>query len=166
MLAVFAPWRQERFIMPESQEQLLALYQRQEMILHEIYATFAVRFPKDSVQWRQMAQDELEHAQWMDALTAAVKQGEASFSEDKVRVNALQTMCNYLEGVLVTVKGGQMDRKKAFFLAVDMEKSLIERNIFKRFSGDSEKISAMLHILEFKQQAHVLAIQHYASLQT
>jgi hypothetical protein len=150
--------------MLESQQQLLALYQRQEMILHELYALFAVRFPKDAAQWEKMAQDELEHAQWIDALTTAVKQGDASFSEDKVRLNGLQTVCNYLEGILISVKGGGVEKKKAFSMALDMEKSLIERNVFKRFSGDSEKVRAILQILEHKQQAHVLAIQHYASL--
>jgi rubrerythrin len=151
--------------MPESQEQILELYRRQELLLSEIYALFAVRFLKDASQWEKLAQDELEHAQWIDALADAVKQGEAVFAVDKVRVNGLQSVCNYLEGVLISTKAGGVDRKKAFSLAIDMEKSIIERNVFKKFSGDSEKVSAILRILEHKQQAHVLATQHYASLQ-
>jgi hypothetical protein len=154
----------EKGIEMPQQEKFFELYQQQELLLHQLYTLFAARFPEDATNWKMMAQDELEHAQWIDALAVEVQQGRAFFDADKLRLNGLQSVCSYLQGLLSSAKTGRMDRKKAFSLAIDMERSLIERNVFKKFSGDSEKVSSVLHILETKQQAHLLAIQHYASL--
>jgi hypothetical protein len=63
----------------------LDLFKQVELTLAGIYTLFAKKFPSHAEEWKKMAGDELEHAQWIEILEAEMAKGNARFTASKIR---------------------------------------------------------------------------------
>jgi hypothetical protein len=140
----------------------LDLFKQVELTLAGIYTLFAKKFPSHAEEWKKMAGDELEHAQWIEILEAEMAKGNARFVASKIRDEGILAFHRYLLSVQASVEEQSIIISKAYVLAVDIERSLLERRLFEKFEGDCDKVCSILRILEQKQQAHVLMAQSLA----
>ena len=145
------------------QKKLIQLYKDQELMMSNLYNKLADKFPKYSAEFSRLAAEELEHASWIDHLEQCIVNGKASFSEGKTRTYTITTMLNYTKGIIDALDRNEIDLRKAVSLIVDSEKSLIEKEIFERFEGDSQEVEKILRILDDTQKDHLARIEIFAA---
>jgi rubrerythrin len=143
----------------DAQRKIVELYREQELVIADLYERFAGRFPKYADFWTGLASEEREHAGWVEHLLHQTATDSVTFDEGKIRSLALTTSINYVQNLITSFDLAPFDLKKALSCTVDLEKSLIEKNVFDRFSGDSPEVSKLLSILAESQLVHIKAIE-------
>lgn len=144
------------------QNKLIQLYENQELQLASLYQKLAWSFPDYAAQFQALASEELEHAGWIKHLKISVENGSAVFSEGKTRTYTITALIAYIKGMIDSLERGEIDLQKALALVVDTEKSLIERQVFARFSGDTGEVERTLRILDDTQRDHLARIELFA----
>lgn len=143
----------------EYQRKIIELYRDQELLIADLYGRFAERFPKYADFWGGLASEELEHAGWVAHLLNKVDTDAVQFDEGKTRSYTLTTSINHIKGLIFSFKQSPFDLKKALTYTLDLERSLIERQVFDRFAGDSPEVLELLTILGETQQSHLRKIE-------
>ena len=143
----------------EYQRKIIELYRDQELLIADLYRRFAARFPKHAPFWEELAGEELEHAGWVAHLLDRINKGVANFDEGKTRTYTLTTSINHIKGLIASCEQPPFDLKRALTYTLDLEKSLIEKNVFDRFAGDSPEVQKLLTILAETQQTHLRKIE-------
>ncbi len=144
------------------QTKLIQLYRDQELQLVDLYEKLAQAFPSHAATFQMLANEEREHAGWIGHLETSIQNGTASFSEGKTRTYTITTLISYVGKLIESLERGEMDLQKALTLVVDIERSLIERQVFERFDGDSDEVERILKILNETQQGHLARIEQFA----
>lgn len=144
---------------PEYQVKIIELYRDQELLIAELYDRFARQFPRFADFWDSLASEEREHAGWIDHLLSKVSNATATFDEGKTRSYALSSSINHIKSQLASFDAAPFDLRRALSYTVDLEKSLIEKNVFERFSGDPPEMNKLLTILNETQQDHLRRIE-------
>lgn len=144
------------------QLKLIRLYQEQELLMARMYEKLAVAFPDHAAEFHTLASEEQEHAGWIQHLKNCIETGAAAFSEGKTRTYTVTTLISYINGIIESLDRGELDLQKAVALIVDTERSLIERQVFEHFSGDSDEVERILRILDDTQRDHLARIEHFA----
>lgn len=130
--------------MDQYSEILFDLYVQCEKNMERLYLEFARLFPEEADFWNLMALEEMNHAGWIAKLAKAVAEGKVEFAEGKVKTYTLKTFIQYQEGLIKSAKQEKIDIKRAVNVALDMEKSLIEKEVFAHFAGDNAEKNNLL----------------------
>lgn len=138
-------------------------YLEQELLLAELYLLFSNKYLAYSEFWESMVADEREHAAWIQHFSNSVQQGKINFAEGSVRSGAIASSISYITGIIEEFKKRSFDVVRSASIALDLEKSLIERNVFKHFEGDSHEVTSCLGALSQAQDEHVKKIAHFAA---
>lgn len=144
------------------QNKLIQLYEEQELQLACMYEKLAAAFPDYANEFEALAGEEREHAGWIRHLKGCIDNGTASFSEGKTRTYTITALITYIKGIIASLERGDLNLHKAMALVVDTEKSFIERQVFKRFAGDSGEVERVLKILDDTQREHLTQIELFA----
>lgn len=137
------------------QEKMLTLLERQEVMLAELYDTFARTFPKQADFWTGLAKEEQRHAQLIAKLREASQKGVVLFDEGKMKTYTLQAFIENLDKILTRAKRGEINLASAFAFAVDFESSLIEKNVFANFNAITDKAQGVLKVLQAETVNHM-----------
>ena len=121
--------------MDETQiDKLIKLLQKYEMTIAELYETFAAVFVTSKKTWTSFAAEERLHAKWIGELYSQLKNENISFEQTKITEQSTRTAINYIESQITKTKNDKQDLAHALNIAIDVEKSLLEKsylNIFK-----------------------------------
>lgn len=109
------------------QQQTLELLIRQEMLLSGLYEVFAGQFPPYRRFWHEMSGDESRHASWLKQLAEAQKKEAVFFDHGKTNPRTLNTFIEHLENTILKAREGNLTLIQAVALALDFERSLIEK---------------------------------------
>jgi hypothetical protein len=142
-----------------SQEKMLELLRRQELLLAELYRMISEQQSRDRDFWLKLSTEELGHAQWVEYLEQKAKDGAVTFAEQRTRMTALQSYVDYILSVTAKVKVSPPTRLRALSLALDIERSLMEKSIFQHFTGDSRAVVELLTSLRTKTDEHRMHIE-------
>jgi rubrerythrin len=144
------------------QKKMIQLYEEQELQLACMYEKLAAAFSDYAGEFQALAGEEREHAGWIRHLKGCIDNGTASFSEGKTRTYTITALITYIKGIIASLDRDELGLHKAMALVVDTEKSFIERQVFKRFAGDSGEVVRVLKILEDSQREHLSQIELFA----
>lgn len=137
------------------QEKIIALLQQQENLLAKLYQTFAQKFPEHEDFWNQLAREEEKHAGWLEQLRAATGKKIVLFNEGRTKTYTLETFVQGLKEKLNRAEADGFDARQALACAIDLERCLIEKNVFSLFEGMTEKASRVMKFLAKETREHL-----------
>ena len=141
-------------MLKDNQIKILMLVHELEKTLGEIYGLFAEKFPEYNTLWQTLIQDELSHAEAVRKLYQLTYERKSAFHEGILKVEGVQSIIDYVKGVCEAAKLGKLTALQALKTAHDIEKSLIERNIFRHFKV-TPQFAEMLKYLHDGAQHHI-----------
>lgn len=133
----------------------------QELLMADIYLKLSELFPKYANEYRSMVAEEVEHAGWIEYLRKLCSADKARFAEGNTRTYTINSMITYLKNFKMQLEAKKPNHLKALTFILDLEQSLIERNAFQRFKGDSSEVEKVLLILEDSQKNHIARIKDF-----
>ena len=136
------------------QHKILELLKEMELLMATIYQLMAKRYPKHAESYLALVSEEMEHASWIEQLQDACLAGQARFSEGRTRTYTISNMINFLHEFQQKLEYGHMTELQALAAVTDFENSLIERQVFQRFTGDTPEVEKVLGRLETTQKQH------------
>jgi len=136
------------------------LYLELEITMAMLYQRFEKRYADHKDFWISLIADEHEHAGYINFhdLNALNK---VSFAEGKTRIAALQSILAYINSLIDEFDKQPFLFQKAISICLDLERSVIERDVFKRFDSDSTELRQLLDILRQAQEEHVHKIEKF-----
>ena len=137
------------------QRKILQQYEVQERLLAALYAEFGRLFPEDRDFWERLVREETMHARLVEKLHGAVDKDIMVFDEGKVKTYTLSAMIQRIESLVQRARQGDVDRRKALALAMDLEEALIEKEVFTHFEPLTDKARAVLKRLQAETRDHV-----------
>ena len=139
-------------------------YLEQELLMASLYERFSKYYTTHKEFWASLVSEEHEHAAWIKHLQDGVTQGKIYFSEGKIRITAIDSIITYVKTRINEFDQQPFDLKIAASICLDIEKSLIERNVFKRFESDSADVKTILDVLSEVQEKHIDKIKQFKDL--
>jgi len=136
------------------QEKIIALMLKQETLLAKLYQTFAIKFPVYEELWKKLAWEEEKHAGWLEQLRAASEKNVVLFSEGRIKTYTLETFVQSLEEKIKRAETDGFDARQALVCTIDLERCLIEKNVFSHFEGLTEKASSTMKFLAKETKEH------------
>ncbi len=149
-----------------NQQRILLLYLQMELNMATLYELFAGSFPDHRDLLLSLVSEEREHASWIRYLLDQALQEKIRFVEGKLRTSTLETLNRYLSETIARHRQTPYDIVHAAVIVLDLERSLIEKNVFRAFHDDSAEVSRILQVLVEEQERHVRKIEQFnASVQ-
>ncbi|HIJ89839.1 MAG: rubrerythrin family protein [Desulfobulbaceae bacterium] len=136
------------------QEKIIALMLRQETLLARLYQIFSRKFPEHADFWNKLARDEEKHAGWLEQLREATEKKVMLFNEGRIKTYTLETFVQGLEEKIERAEADGFDTRQALICTIDLERSLIEKNVFSLFEGMTEKASRVMKFLAQETKNH------------
>ncbi len=150
-------------VLKEHQLKIIDLFIEQELLVAKIYKLFSGMFPNDHLFWDEISADEVLHAGWLEQLRESTIKGTVRFHEADTRLYTINNFIGYLKKTYSKAKIGKITRDKALSISLDMEKSLLEKNVFDSFSGDSAEVKRTMSMLSGATAEHRHRVEEYAS---
>jgi len=129
-----------------------------EKLLSDTYTVFNEQFPEYNYLWGLLVKEEKEHADAIQKLYRLTYEGQASFEEGRLKPEGVQAVIDYVKNIYENAKMGQYNTKQAIKIAYDIEKSLIEKDIFNYFKTVPE-LSNTLRYLILGTKNHILLLE-------
>lgn len=103
-----------------------------ELAIAEFYDACAESSQKESPFWRALVEMERRHAEIIRRISEIVKAKPERFETGRpFNTAALRTIISYIKSNIADVKEGRMKEPKPFFLAMDLENSILETRYFE-----------------------------------
>ena len=138
----------------ENEINLITKLAKNEQTISQLYQAYAEKFPDYQKFWANLSSEEIEHSNWISDLNSKVNQGLISFSEERFKIEAIETFLKYLQQRLADIKEEKISLINALSIALDIENSLIERKFFEVFESDSEGLKYTLLSLAAATEFH------------
>ena len=138
----------------ESPGEILEALREHELALAHLYGVYAEVFHEWKDFWLGLANDEHEHAEWIEALGAEVANGVESFVTVRFRVQAVEQSIGYVRQLAVTASEPDFILINALSIALQLERGLLERKYFEVFGGDSAETKKALTMLAEGTRSH------------
>ena len=138
---------------------ILQMLAANEEAVGKLYETYANKIPEHEEFWFGLAMEEADHANWLLDLITKVNKGSASVYESLFKTEDIQDFHNYLTEQLDRAKQERISFVEALAIALNIEKSLIERKYFQIFEGGSEEYWHVLEYLASSTENHIKVIQ-------
>ncbi len=141
-------------MLKEHENKIIELYIEQERMLSLLYRKISICFPENRVFWEGISRNESEHAGMIVALYNHIKNGDAIFVETKTRTYTLKTFIDYIRSIIQKLEENKLDSTQAISISIDLENSLIEKNVFNSFQGDADAAKLVLNRLRIETIEH------------
>jgi len=138
----------------KSPVELLEALKEHELALANLYEVYADAFPECRDFWADLSKDELQHANWIDALYARVKNSDEDFVAERFRVEPIKHSIKYVKQQAARASEPDFTLINALSTALQLEKALIENKYFEVFAGDSAQTQRTLALLADCTRAH------------
>lgn len=132
-----------------------------ELLLAEIYRNYARSFPEHRIFWSELEADELEHAGWVRFLQQQASKSQLVFDEGKTRTYTLKTFIEHLQKTLDDARRPGISCERALATTLDLERSLLERNVYSLFSSKAVKDRQLLQLLQQGVRDHLAKVETY-----
>lgn len=131
-----------------TQVKILNLMYELEETVGDIYDLFAANFPEYIDLWNLLSKEEKEHAAAVRSFYHLTYEGKASFDEGVIKPEGVQSIVEHLKMTYQSARKGEFTAEQALFIASDIEKSLLERDIFNHFNVSYEFADMLRHLQE------------------
>jgi len=140
---------------------LIELYIEQELAMARLYKAFAGHFQEQKSFWQKLVSEEYEHAAWIKHFRDSLGHREVFFSEGKTRAISLQSSISYIRSRIEEFEKTPFSLRRAVSISLDIEKSLLERDVIKHFDSDSPELRDIMDILVKAQDEHIKKVESY-----
>ena len=118
-------------------EALLDAVSELESLIGRLYECLAGVFPEDSI-WASLAGEEAHHAQLALEMKALLGERDWILVDPRLNLSVVHSMQKYVAQQIARTKNNELTRRNAFFIARDLERSLVEKAFYNAFDfGDS-----------------------------
>lgn len=137
------------------QKMILDLLIKQEKLLARLYTIFRDKFLEHGDFWGKLAKEEHYHAKWLEQLYEAAATDVVLFDENKLTPFSLETFIKGVEEAIRKAEADELDARMALIQTTDLERSLIEKNVFSKFSGLTAKAKNVMELLKKQTEDHL-----------
>ncbi|MDD4004433.1 MAG: hypothetical protein PHW69_04425 [Elusimicrobiaceae bacterium] len=110
-----------------------------------LYRACALRWPQHEEFWGKLARREDQHEQYILMLATLVEATPDEFTAGRqFSAAAIGTFINGVRSNAAKVAKGELNSRQAFFIALDIEKSIIKRNFFKVVETGNKELRGFL----------------------
>src|SRR4030042_4109290 len=141
--------------------QILDTLHQIELIVAELYRRFSHSFVQDRVFWENLSQDEESRAVRVTELKNTRLKNGSPFELGKINLLGLSTYRQRVESQLGRLKRGELRRQNAFFIARDLEKSLIERRFYESIRSENPEYRAIQEKIRKETEFHLQKLENY-----
>ncbi len=134
----------------ESLEMLL----ENERVISELYMSLGERCAMHRSFWVKFAAQERQHYEWINLLISKVKEGVVFFDEKRFPLQAMVTFQEYVLSLQKKVQKEDIPCAGIFYMALDLENALLEKEFFKVFEPDTTELKQLLRRLEMATKEH------------
>jgi hypothetical protein len=143
----------------EEQISLMQMLATTEEAVGRLYETYANSFTEHEEFWFGLAMEEADHSNSILDLIRKVREGSASFFEDRRLAEAVRSFQNLLKEQRIRTAQEKMSFTDALLVALDIEKSLIEHGFYWLLEGASKETRSVLEYLDSAAENHVKVLQ-------
>lgn len=144
---------------------MIELCLEQELLLAEIYRSYAARFPQHRPFWEELVAEELEHAGWVRFLQQQAEKSSLTFEEGKTKTYTLKAFIEHLRKTLADARRPDLTCGRALAATLDLERALLERNVYSYFRSGSQKDQQLLQLLQQGVRNHLGKVEAYVGRQ-
>jgi hypothetical protein len=124
-----------------------------EMAIGNLYVVFKGLFPGNGI-WDTLILEEQTHAESVAQLRQMAEEGKAVFDEGRVTPDSVEKLIRFIVQIADSARAGKYSAHQAFGVSLDLENSIIEANIFKRFTVSKECVH-LLNVLHDGTIRHI-----------
>jgi hypothetical protein len=141
--------------MPDSMLDALTALIRLELKIGEFYAVFARQWPEDEPFWLDVSRQEAEHARAIECMSSLIAQNPALYAPVRtIRLAAINTVVAGIDRVLQQLREGQLVKRKALTMAVDLENSLMEKRFYEMIQTADPAFLQLRHDITEQTREH------------
>ena len=123
----------------EEMNEIIEGIRQHELSLSKMYRQFAKSHPNHNQFWSQLAHEEAMHARWIESLGGDYRKGQIGVSELKLNQQVLKTSISHIEKQTEASRNGDLSLLNSVSIALDIEKSMIDKNFFEIFDLADKK---------------------------
>ena len=143
--------------------ELIQEIRRHELILAKMYKQFSKAHPHHNKFWSRLAHEEAMHAKWIKSLGRHCENGDIGVLESKISHQAIKTSISHLERQTEASRNGNLSLLNAVTVALDIEKSMIDKKIFDIFDLAGAKNGRIRANLEKETTRHRQSLEQLYS---
>ena len=117
----------------EYQENVLELMKSYELLLEDLYAAYAKKFPEYIEFWTKISKEEESHAYWIETLRNQIGNKEVYFNEERFNIQPLNECIKEAQAKVVEANSESITMIEAISSSVVIESGMIERKFFEVF---------------------------------
>jgi hypothetical protein len=140
---------------------ILDILEEIETLLSKYYDLCALIFPEDSQLWKTISLDEINHSQFVAQMREALMERPDLFELGHIKLPVLKTFRQELYNQFIRLKKGEILRKNAFFIARDLENSMMEHQFYKVLEGGDAKFKDLKDRIIQETENHFQKIDSY-----
>jgi hypothetical protein len=92
-----------------------------------LYQIAAQQWPADADLWNNMAGDETKHSEYIKSLAGMLAKNPDNFNINRpINIVAINSSVSWINKNIADIKSGSFNNSKMFFLARDIEQSILE----------------------------------------
>jgi rubrerythrin len=141
--------------------EILRLMREIELAVADLYRRFAAAFPQDRALWEDLSRDEDGHAETVSALRGLIGRSELPAAAGRVNLATIGTYLKGLEDHAGRLRRGEINRRSALFIALDLEKTLIERAFYATIKCDDPAYRALQDRIERETGSHLRKLEDH-----
>ena len=126
-----------------------------------LYEAYGHQFPAHQPFWQELANEEKEHAAWLEKLAVLVTQGKATINEQRFNRIAARSFLNYLKEETAKVARQEITLLNAAVVALYLEESIIERHYYEVMAGDDPELRKTFDNLEKATRGHTERLRDF-----
>lgn len=117
---------------------------KHEKAIGRLFETYAIKFPDHKQFWATLAWEEQDHAKNIRKLAQLIKKRHVRFDSEKFKPIAIKTSIEYIEKEITRANKEDISLKTALSVAINIEKAIIDGEIFDAFKGYSTEAKSFL----------------------
>jgi rubrerythrin len=136
---------------------LIELLVEVEQTTGDLYKVYAEKFPGSENFWNDIAADEERHASMVAGLHEMSEEYKIyPYDDDRVRFNEdyAQGTLDYIKNQILMARKGKISLEEALNVALNIEKSLVEKEYYTIFEGDGPAARVILQTMVIESKEH------------
>jgi hypothetical protein len=133
---------------------IIGAMMQHEQALARLYEFYAEKFLECKDFWADLSREEIQHANWLDALQAEIEDGSEDFVVERFSLATLEHSLNYVRELRARAKESNFLLMNALSTALQLEKALIENKYFEVLGGDNAETKRTLDKLAQSTKIH------------
>ena len=141
--------------------QVLNTLEKLEKTVAQLYELAAQQWPLYAALWNDTAKDEIKHAEYIKTLAAILTKNPDNFDINRpINTMAINSSMVWINKNIADIKAGTSDSNKMFFLAIDIEQSILESRYSEILKTDDPEYNELVKLIVKETVGHKKMIEN------